>query len=286
MRSRRLLLTQLLWLLAACTPEPKKIPDKLTIGVVSYGEGTKSIDRYGRFRDYLASQLGAIIELEPALNELQAVERIRSRAWSLVFAPPGLAAIAISKEQYTPIFSMQGLENQRSTIIVLADSPIQKLTDLSNKAIAIGQAGSATGYYLPIYALYGLNLAAIEFSSTPKGIMEMVEQGQVAAGAISKEEFERYLSGFGEGKFRILHTSELGIPRGAVLVSPTIERNLQQQISAAMKSAPPNLIQEANYVANAPVPNYEFMIKVVERVRPIATRVRQKPAPLYEENKN
>jgi phosphonate transport system substrate-binding protein len=285
MRSRRLLLTQLLWLLAACTPEPKKIPDKLTIGVVSYGEGTKSIERYGRFRDYLASQLGAIIELEPALNELQAVERIQNRAWSLVFAPPGLAAIAISKEQYTPIFSMQGIENQRSTIIVLTDSPIQKLTDLSNKTIAIGQAGSATGYYLPIYALYGLNLAAIEFSPTPKGIMEMVEEGQVAAGAISKEEFERYRSGFGDGKFRILHTSELGIPRGSVLVSPAVERNLQQQITAAMKSAPPNLIQEANYIANAPVPNYEFMIKVVERVRPIATRVRQKPAPLYEENR-
>jgi phosphonate transport system substrate-binding protein len=275
----------MLWLLAACTPEKTKTPEKLTIGVVSYGEGTKSIDRYGRFRDHLASELGAIIELEPALNELQAVERIQSHAWSLVFAPPGLAAIAISKQQYIPIFSMQGLENQRSTIIVLADSPIKKLTDLSNKAVAVGQIGSATGYYLPIYALYGLNLAAVEFSPTPKGIMEMVEQGQVAAGAISKEEFERYLSGFGEGKFRILHTSELGIPRGAVLVSPTVERNLQQQIAAAMKSAPPNLIQEANYIANAPVPNYEFMIKVVERVRPIATRVRQKPAPLYEENK-
>jgi phosphonate transport system substrate-binding protein len=285
MRSRRLLLTQLLWLLAACTPEKTKTPDKLTIGVVSYGEGTKSIDRYAQFRDHLASQVGAIIELEPALNELKAVERIQTRAWSLVFAPPGLAAIAISQEQYIPIFSMQGAVNQRSVIVVLADSPLKKLTDVANKAIAIGQIGSATGYYLPIYDLYGLNLAEIEFSTTPKAILEMVEQGKVAAGALSKDEFERYRSGFGDGKFRILHTSELGIPRGSVLVSPAVDRNLQQQITAAMKSAPPNLIQEANYIANAPVPNYEFMIKVVERVRPIATRVRQKPAPLYEENR-
>jgi phosphonate transport system substrate-binding protein len=285
MRSRRLLLLQILGLLAACTPEVVKSPEKLTIGVVSYDEGLQSLDRYGKFRDYLASQIGAIIELEPTLNELKAIERIHNRAWSLVFAPPGLAAIAIAKEDYKPIFSMQGVLNQKALIVVLADSPISKLTDIANKTIAIGQTGSATGYYLPIYALYGLNLAAIEFSTTPKAILEMVDQGQVAAGALSKDEFERYRSGFSDKRFRVLHTSELGIPPGSVLVSPAIAPNLVQQIVDAMKSAPPNLVQAAGYIANAPVPNYEFMIKVVERVRPIATRIRQKPAPLYEEGR-
>jgi phosphonate transport system substrate-binding protein len=180
---------------------------------------------------------------------------------------------------------MQGALNQRSVIVVLADSPLKKLTDLANKTIAIGQIGSATGYYLPIYDLYGLNLAEIEFSATPKSILEMVEQGKVTAGALSKEEFERYRPGFGDGKFRILNTSELGIPPGGVLVSPAISSNLTQQVIRVMKSAPPNLVQDAGYLANAAVPDYKFMIKVIERVRPIATRIRQKPAPLYEENK-
>jgi phosphonate transport system substrate-binding protein len=286
MRSRRLLLLQMLGLLAACTPEVVKSPEKLTIGVVSYDEGLQSLDRYGKFRDYLASQVGAIIELEPTLNELKAIERIHSRAWSLVFAPPGLAAIAISKEDYKPIFSMQGILNQKAVIVVLTDSPIVKLTDIANKTIAIGQTGSATGYYLPIYALYGLKLAAIEFSTTPKAILEMVDRGEVAAGALSKDEFERYRSGFSDRRFRVLHTSELGIPPGGVLVSPAIAPDLVQRIVDAMKSAPPNLVQSAGYIANAPVPNYEFMIKVVERVRPIATRIRQKPAPLYEESRS
>ncbi|WP_019501273.1 phosphate/phosphite/phosphonate ABC transporter substrate-binding protein [Pseudanabaena sp. PCC 6802] len=286
MRSRRLLLLQMLGLLAACAPEVIKSPEKLTIGVVSYDEGLQSLDRYGKFRDYLASQVGAIIELEPTLNELKAIERIQSRAWSLVFAPPGLAAIAISKEDYKPIFSMQGVLNQKAVIVVLADSPIVKLADVANKTVAIGQPGSATGYYLPIYALYGLNLAAIEFTTTPKAILEMVDRGQAAAGALSKDEFERYRSGFSDKRFRVLHTSELGIPPGSVLVSPKIAPDLVQKIVDAMKSAPPNLVQSAGYIANAPVPNYEFMIKVVERVRPIATRIRQKPAPLYEEGRN
>ena len=46
--------------------------------------------------------------MEPAFNELKAVEQIERGVWSIVFAPPGLAAIAMSKQQYIPIFPMQG----------------------------------------------------------------------------------------------------------------------------------------------------------------------------------
>jgi phosphonate transport system substrate-binding protein len=71
----------------------------------------------------------------------------------MVFAPPGLAAIAISQEQYFPLFPLEGIENVRSAIVVREDSSIKTLAELQDKAIAFGQPGSATGYYLPIYNL-------------------------------------------------------------------------------------------------------------------------------------
>ena len=283
MGSRRLFLSLVLMgLLASCASEKLVSRDKLVIGIVSYGEGNKSIDQYGRFKDYLASQTNSIIELEPAFNEVKALEQIKRQNWSLVFASPGLAAIAISQGKYLPLFSMQGSVNLRSVIVVRKDSPVQKILDLQNQAIALGQIGSATGYYLPIYELYGLKLSEIVFAPTPKAILEMVDSGAVAAGAVSKAEFERFSSEFGVQKFRTLPTVSQGVPPGVVLVSPNIDQKLQAQIIAAMKSASPTIIAEAGYIPNIPPPDYGFLIEVVERVKPIVTRIKEKPAPLYE----
>jgi phosphonate transport system substrate-binding protein len=286
MFSRRLFLSQfLLGLLIGCTPEKLIARKKLILGIVSYGEGNKSIDQYARLRDHLSSLTNAVVELEPAYNEVKALEQIQRRIWSLVFAPPGLAAIAIAKEQYIPLFPLQGIPNLRSVLVVKKDSPVQKLLDLQDQSVALGQVGSATGYYLPIFDLYGLKLSEIVFAPTPKAILELVENGTVAAGAVSKPEFDRFSNELGQQKFRILLNSTRSVPPGMVLLSPTVERAEQEQIIAAMKSASPTIIAEAGYITNVALPDYASLIEVVERVRPIVTRIKQKPAPLYEENR-
>lgn len=279
MVSRRLFLLNLVLLLTACKTEGTSKLGKLTIGVVSYGEGKKSIEQYSALTNYLSAQLKTIIELEPAYNEIKALEQIQRRSWSLVFAPPGLAAIAISKEQYLPLFPLEGVEKTRSVIVVLQDSPIKKLTDLKGKAIALGQPGSATGYYLPIYALYGLTLAEVRFAPTPQTILQWIETRKVPAGALSLDELERYSSTFGEAKFHILAANS--VPPGALLVGPTIERNQQEQIRKVLASASPAIIASARYIPSAKVPDYKNLIEVIEKVRLIAERIKQKPARLY-----
>ena len=283
MISRRLLLAVLLGLLVACTPEKSLTREKLTIGIVSYGEGVQSVDRYTRFKDYLVSQTNAVVELEPAFNEVKALEQIQRRNWSLVFAPPGLAAIAISKERYIPLFPMQGAANLRSVLVVLKDTPAQSIIDLQNKAIALGQVGSATGYYLPIFDLYGLKVSEVLFAATPKNVLELIDTEKVTAGALSKDEYNRYRTGFAANRFRILKGSSQSVPPGLVLLAPSVDRNMQEQIVKAMKAASPTIVDEASYIANADIPDYKFLIEVVNRVRPIVTRIKQKPAPLYEE---
>jgi phosphonate transport system substrate-binding protein len=287
MFSRRLLLSQfLLGFLVACTQEKPAIRKKLIVGIVSYGEESKSADRFTRLKDHLAAQTNSVIELEPAFNEVRAIEQIQRQIWSLVFAPPGLAAIAISKEKYIPIFPLQGIANLHSVLVVKKDSPIEKLLDLQDRAIALGQIGSATGYYLPIFDLYGMKLAEIVFAPTPKAILELVDNGTVAAGAISKPEFDRFSNELGQKKFRILQSSSRSVPPGMVLLSPTVEPNEKAQIIAAMTSASPTIIAEAGYITNVSLPDYAPLIEVVDRVRPIVTRIKQKPVPLYEEKQD
>ena len=283
---RRFLLVRILVLIGllsiGCgkkTPAPSS--GKLTIGVVSYGEGNVSLDKYNRFKDYIATKTRSIkVDVEPAYNELQAVTQIQRKNWDIVFATPGLAAIAIGKELYVPLFSMEGVSRrQRSLLVVLNDSPIQGIKDLSNRTVALGEPGSASGYYLPLYDLYGLTLTKVRFAPTPKTTLELLKDGTVEAGALSERDFEIHKRQFPNTKFRVIHTSRW-IPPGVVLVAPTVEMNKQQHLQKVMAEAPADITGDAGYIPNAQVPKYKQLIKLVEKVRPLEPAVKNKPAVL------
>lgn len=278
MLSRRLLLFNLLYLITACKTAEKRTIGNLIIGAVIY-ENDQSTQKYSALTDYLANNLKTLVELEPTFNEIRAIEQIKRKNWSLVFAPPGLAAIAISEEKYLPLFSLEGVQTTRSLILVKQESPFKKLTDLANQAVALGQPGSATDYYLPLYNLYGLTLAQVRISPTPKTTLKWLDQGDIAAGALSLAEFERYRLEFKKTKFRIL--SQNSVPLGAVLVSPNIERNQQEQIRKVMELATPQIIDAAGYIPNVPIPNYQELIRVINKVRPLAEQLKNKPVSLY-----
>ena len=255
---------------AACK-STQKSSDPLAIGIIDYDQDEEIIDRYNSFNDYLSSTLKAYIEIEPTFNERKALERIQRRAWSMVFAPPGVAAIAIADFQYLPLFPLQeDVTNLRSIFVVRDDSPIWQLKQLKGKTVALGQVGSTTGYYFPIYNLYGLNLSEVLLAPTPEIILEWVAQNKVTAGALSSKEFNLYRSQFNQTEFRILYTDSHTVPASSILLAPTVEWTYQNQIIEAMSDAPFDIVREAGYVPNAPVPNYEYMIAVVERVRAIA----------------
>ncbi len=203
------------------------------------------------------------------MNEGIALERIQSQQWSLVFAPPGLTAIAISQYQYTPLLPLIGVQNLRSVLVVREDSPIQDIGAIAGKSVALGKPGSATGYYLPIFNLYGLTLSELIFPPTPKAILEAVSQGKVAVGAVSQEEFNTYKSQTNPFNLRILFSDPHNVPSGVILISPTIERNYQESIRKILSETPSTVAEVVGFVTNAPVPDYKYMISVVERVRAI-----------------
>ncbi|MEO0374070.1 MAG: PhnD/SsuA/transferrin family substrate-binding protein [Cyanobacteria bacterium P01_A01_bin.17] len=269
--------------LAGCGPTTGSgTKRRLTIGVVSYGEGQRSLEQFESLKNHLGTSLKSLIELEPALNERQAIQQIERNSWDLVFAPPGLAALAISQEQYLPLLPRTGGTKEKSIVVVPDNSPAQSLEDLASKPLALGQEGSATGYYLPVYNLYGLTMSEVRLAATPKGVLQLVDSGSAFAGALSVAELERYRSEFSGTKFRVLFRDSHAVPAGSVLVGPTVDRNLQEEIRMALESAGAPVAAAAGYAANSEPPDYSYLIKVVKRVRPIAERIKEKPAPLYE----
>lgn len=280
--SRKLFVMVLLFItIGGCKPAPTNLNGQLVIGVVSYSEGEQILDKYTDFNRYLAKTTGARVELEPAYNENRALERIQSKAWSLVFASPGVAAIAIADHQYRPLYIVQGFNHARSILVVRNDSPIKELKQLEGKTVALGQQGSATGYYFPIYNLYGLTLAEVLFAPTPKIVLELVAQGKAAAGALSLAEYNLYSPSLSNTQFRVFYVDPHNVPPDVVLIAPNIEPNRQEQIRKIMSAAPLSIVREIGYVPNVLVPNYDYMISVVRRVRSIDSNVRQKPARLF-----
>jgi phosphonate transport system substrate-binding protein len=253
------------------------------------GSGKQSNYRFDQFKQYLEERLKSLVQIEPTFNESKALERIRAQAWSLVFAPPGLAAIAISQYQYSSIVPLEGIDNLRSILVVKKDSLYQNLRSLAGKKLAIGQPGSATGYYLPIFNLYGLTLAELIVSSTPQAILAAVANGTADVGALSLQEFNTHKTEITQTEFRILFADPHRVPTGAILIGSTVEANRQESIRNILKDTPSTIAREAGFIPTGTVPDYKYMIAVVDRVRSIfpadraetAALLNQKPVRLF-----
>ncbi len=277
MRLRHWILSLIVIGTAGCADVDTVSTDRMTIGVVSYGDSEVSLEKYQRFQDYLAEQTKIAFELEVAYNELQAVQQIESGNWSLVFSPPGIAVIA-GNQGYTQLFPLDDAnKSEHSFIVVSSDSPVETLTDLAYKTVGMGEPGSAAGYYLPLYNLYGLTLEEVKFAPTPEMLLSWVEAGDVTAGAISEKDFEQHKGQFPGTAFRVLYQSKRNIPAGVVLLG-AVERGRGEFIKRIMQEAPSNITSDAQYIPSAPLPNYSDMVKVVERVRPLESQVQQVPA--------
>ncbi len=265
--SRRLFLSLLF--LSGCATAPKLRGDQLVVGTVSYDSGEEALRTYERFQRYLGEQLKVLVQLEPAFSHNKALERIKAGAWGLVFAPPGLAAIAIAEHQYLPLFPLQGINTRRSVLVVPQDSPFQDRQALVGKRLAISQPGSATGYYFPIFNLYGLTLAELVVSATPRDILKAVGEGRADVGALSLEEFDNLKTSIPGAAFRILMTDPHSVPPGAVLLSPRIDRTFQESVRKILSETPSIVAQETGIIPTEGAPDYQYMISVVKRVRAI-----------------
>ncbi|NJN23787.1 MAG: phosphate/phosphite/phosphonate ABC transporter substrate-binding protein [Acaryochloridaceae cyanobacterium RL_2_7] len=280
MLNRRFFLMAFLTFLVTACSGSQPTTRQIIVGVLSYGESASTLEKYQGFRDYLAKEFNSVVLLEPSFNEVQAVQQIIQKSWDVVISPPGLAAIAISQSQYSAVLPRIGADKTRSILVVKDNSDINDIKELNNQSVALGHEGSATSYYFPIYNLYGLTLSEIKFAPTPKTVLEWVDTGEVTAGALSQEEFENLKGNFESG-FKILFRDTHPVPAGAILVSPDRDEAFKADLIKALEKAPLDILETVGFVPNAQPPDYSYLIQVVKRVRPIAKRVKEKPAPIY-----
>ncbi|MGB5631664.1 MAG: PhnD/SsuA/transferrin family substrate-binding protein [Waterburya sp.] len=266
---QRILLIIIIFSLTACDRPTETKISKYTVGVVSYGQNEKSLKRYADFQNYIGTRLNSMVEIEPVYNEVRALEQIKSKKWDLVFAPPGLSAIAISRYNYEPLVPLEGRDKTRSVIVSKQTSPFQKRRDLRGQTIALGQKGSATGYYMPIYNLYGLNFKEVVYAPTPQDILQWLDKEIVTVGALSLADYNLLKREYNPNTFKVIYLDKHNVPTGAILISDRLERNEQEQIRLALVETPSSIASTAGYLPNQELPNYDYLIKVIERVQEV-----------------
>jgi phosphonate transport system substrate-binding protein len=266
---KSILLIIIIWTITACNPSVETAIKKYSIGVVSYGSES-SVKQYAELEKYLGTQLKSIIEIEPVYNEVKALDQISNKRWDLVFAPPGLAAIAISRYNYQPIVPLEATDETRSVIVAQSNSPFKERRDLVGKTIVLGQKGSATGYYLPLYNLYGLKFAQVLYAATPEEVLQSIDNNKAAAGALSVADYNLYRRDFDPNRFKIIHVDEHPVPSGAILISDRLELNQQDKIAIVLNQTPSFIAASAGFLPNEPLPNYQYLIKVIKRVQEIS----------------
>ena len=259
----------IIFTLTACDRSQEKEIKKLSIGVVSYGSNETSLQKYAEFKKYLGTQQNSIIELEPTYNEVRALAQIADRKWDLVFAPPGLAAIAIDQHNYEGLVPLEGEDKTRSVIVTKSESKAQNRQDLAGQTIALGQKGSATGYYLPIFNLYGLNFKEVVSAPTPEAVLKLLDRDTVTAGALSLAEYNVFKRDYRANQFKIVHLDRHNVPPGAILISDRLERNQQEQIRIALTQTPSFIASNAGYLTNEQLPDYSYLTRVIQRVQEV-----------------
>ncbi len=266
---QRILLIIIIFTLTACDRPTETRINKYSVGVVTYGQNDKSLQKYADFKNYMGNRLNGLIELEPAYNEVRALDQIENKKWDLVFAPPGLSAIAISLYNYEPLVPLEGRDKSRSVIISKQTATFQKRKDLRGETIALGQKGSAAGYYLPIYNLYGLNFKEVVYAPTPQDVLQWLDKDIVTVGALSLADYNQLKRDFKPNTFKVVYLDKHDVPPGAILISDRLERNQQEQIRLALVETPSFIASTAGYLPNEKPSNYDYLIKVIKRVQEV-----------------
>jgi phosphonate transport system substrate-binding protein len=107
-------------------------------------EGMEQLQReYGGFVQELEKVTGHKVEFTPVNNRTAAVEAMRAKQVDFVLTGPAEYVIFKKLTDAKPVVSWQR-PDYFSQIVVLAEGPIKKLSDLKGKKIAFGEIGSTS----------------------------------------------------------------------------------------------------------------------------------------------
>jgi len=197
---------------------------RLRVGLVGAAEGRAQSaeqllpdqDQF-RLRELLTVASRCEVQLEPVLSSEQARLRLQSGAWDLAFLPPGLTALALEQGgSYGLVRQLGRRSNAKSQMLVRADSGFETRGDLRGRRLGVLPRGSLTGFYLPLFNLYGLRFSEVHYALSYAELLAMLTNGEVDVIA-----WDGSLP-IDSTRLKVLHEDSHVIPLGALALSQSL----------------------------------------------------------------
>ena len=193
-----------------------------------------------RLRELLTVASRCEVQLEPVLSSEQARLRLQSGDWDLAFLPPGLTALALEQRgSYALVRQLGRRSNAKSQMLVRSDSGFETRGDLRGRRLGVLPRGSLTGFYLPLFNLYGLRFSEVHYALSYAELRAMLTNGEVDVIA-----WDGSLP-IDSTRFKVLHEDSHVIPLGALALSQSLLQSDHQpflrQLDENVTQLPPSL---------------------------------------------
>lgn len=205
-------------------------PEKLRLAVTDV-QGLEDLEsNYGKFRQALEQVLETPIEFFPVESYTAAAVALQSNQVDLVLTGPSEYVVINARTKAIPMIAL-ARQNYYSVIAVLANSPIQSLTDLKGKIIGLKKIGSTSGHIGPTKLLMDAGLEPnVDYQVEMLGLKDRTDallKGSVAAWGGGLTDYQGYVltDGNFEQDFSIIAQSS-SLPNDVMMVSSLIDPDL------------------------------------------------------------
>ncbi len=217
----------------------------LVIGIMTDPEDYAALEDY--LTEELRQALGHVVDVRieggESLTYQEAKNQIAQKEWDLVFAYSPMNGVTAGDNGYVWIARMfpQYPSYYQSVLFVREDSSIRSLEDIQPETvIALGQLGSASKFFMPVYDLYGKTVTLSRDHGRSQDIIDLIRSGEADVGAVAKSELED------ETGFRVIQESR-EIPGSGVYLSPELSPEIRTIVRDALLAAPQEIQESANY---------------------------------------
>lgn len=177
--------------LAGCSAPAEQSADAaeadatITFATTPLGDDPTAQNPITAFAELVEAETGRTVEVVDVPDYTAVVEAIRNHHVDIGFMSGFPSALAVNTGEVDALVAWPGNDDPVSTCLVLADSPLQSLEDLTPESVvAFADPASSSGYFMPVSMLDEAGLEKdVDYTSTFSGGHDMsfiaLKEGQV-----------------------------------------------------------------------------------------------------------
>jgi phosphonate transport system substrate-binding protein len=204
-------------------------------------------NEFGKFREVLAGATGYKFDFYPVNNRTAAVEALNAKRVDFVITGPAEYVVFAKRTKAYPVVGFSR-PDYFAGVIVMADSPYQRASDLKGKKVAMGDIGSTSNHLGPLQALadHGLDVRNdLQIAHISRNVAwEALKRGDIAAVGMNYGKFleiREKEKAFEPGAFRVIARGP-DLPNDMLLAGVHVDKIVVDKVRAAFTSHQKELI--------------------------------------------